>query len=87
MKIVVKPIEVVSWTDINGNIRPLRFKIINEDESISVLKIERVCYIDKEKFAGNNLLVFNCQSIINGIEKQYELKYELSSCKWILFKI
>ena len=67
MKIVVKPIEVVSWTDINGNIRPLRFKIINEDESISVIKIDRVGYIDKESFAGNNLLAFNCQSVINGV--------------------
>ena len=87
MKIIVKPIEVIAWTDTNGNIKPLRFKIANEDESISMIKIDRVGYVNKEKFAGNNMLVFNCQSVINGMEKQYEIKYELNTCKWILFKI
>ncbi|MBZ9688402.1 hypothetical protein G9F72_018900 [Clostridium estertheticum] len=87
MKIVAKPIEVVSWTDKKGNIHPVRFKTTNEDESISVIKIDKVITVDKEKLAGNNMLVFKCQSVINGAERLYEIKYELSTCKWILFKI
>jgi hypothetical protein len=34
MKVVAKPIEVISVTDIKGNITPLRFKMIKDDESI-----------------------------------------------------
>jgi len=49
------------------------FKIINEDESISVININIVAYVDKEKFAGNSLLVFNCQSVINGMENSMSL--------------
>ena len=87
MKIVVKPIEMVAWTDTKGNINPVRFKITKDDESISVVKIDKVICVDKEKLAGNNMLVYKCQSVINGLDKLYEIKYELSSCRWILFKI
>ena len=87
MKVIAKPIEVVSWTDTKGNVNPVRFKIINEDESNSVIRIDKVLTIDKEKLAGNLMLVFKCQSVVNGADKLYEIKYELSTCKWILFKI
>jgi hypothetical protein len=87
MKVVAKPIEVVSWTDTKGNINPVRFKITNEDESNSVVKIDKVITMDKEKLAGNIMLLFKCQSVVNGADKLYEIKYELSTCKWMLFKI
>jgi hypothetical protein len=87
MKIVAKAIEVVSWTNTDGKINPIRFRISNDDKSISVIKVDKVITIDKEKFAGNNMLVFKCQGIIKGSERLYELKYELGTCKWILFKI
>jgi hypothetical protein len=87
MKIVAKPIEVVSWTDTRGNIHPARFKIINEDESISVIKIDKVITVDKEKLAGNFMLVYKCQSIVNETERLFEIKYELGTCRWILYKI
>ena len=84
MKVIAKPIEVVSWTDTKGNINPVRFKIVNDDESNTVVKIDKVITVDKEKLAGNNMLVFKCQSVVNGADKLYEIKYELSSCRWIL---
>ena len=87
MKIIAKPIEMVAWTDINGKINPIRFRIANEDESISVIKVDKVVTVDKEKLAGNNMLVYKCQGMIKGTERLYEIKYEISSCKWILFKI
>jgi len=87
MKVVAKPIEMVAWTDTKGNINPVRFKITKEDETSSVVKIDKVISVDKEKLAGNNMLVFKCQSTVNGADKLYEIKYELSSCRWVLFKI
>ncbi|MBX4266518.1 hypothetical protein [Clostridium estertheticum] len=87
MKVIAKPVEMVLWTDINGKMNPIRFKIANEDESISVIKIDKVLTIDREKLAGNNMLVYKCQSTIKGAERLYELKYEFSSCKWMLWKL
>lgn len=87
MKIIAKSIQMVSWTDEKGDIHPIRFKLQNEDESFSVIKIDRVLFKDKEKLAGNPMLIYRCQSIISGVEKTFEIKYELGTCKWILFKI
>lgn len=87
MKVIAKSVEMVSWTDTNGNINPVRFRIANKDESISVIKIDKVITKDKEKLASNNMLVYKCQSVINKVDRQYELKFELSSCKWMLWKI
>lgn len=78
---------MVAWFTEEGALNPVRFRIINEDESQSVIKIDKILCCQTEKLAGNNMLVFNCESYICGSHKNYQLKYELSTCKWILFKI
>ena len=87
MKIVAKPIQMISWTDEKGEIHPIRFRITKEDESCSVIKVDRVITRDLEKLAGNQMINFRCQSVIKGIEIPFELKYELGTCKWMLYKI
>jgi len=52
-----------------------------------VIKIDKVISVDKEKFAGNDMLVYKCQSVINEVDRIYQLKYEIITCKWMLFKI
>ncbi len=87
MKVIAKPIEMIAWFEEDGTPNPVRFKIVKEDGSNSVIKIDRVICKDKEKLAGNEMIIFRCQSIINGLERLFEIKYELRTCKWILFKI
>lgn len=87
MKVIAKQIEMVAWTDINGKINPVQFKIANADESISVIKIDKVLTIEKERLAGNNMLIYKCQSVIKGSERLYEIKYSFDTCKWMLWKL
>jgi len=87
MKVMAIPIEMVSYTDNKGSIKPIRFRVQIADEPMQVIKIDKVITANKEKLAGNNMIVFKCQSVINGLDKIYEIKYELSSCRWILFKM
>ena len=87
MKIVAKPIEVISLIDTKGIITPLRLRLIRDDESLQVIKVDKIITRKQEKLAGNFMVVFTCQSIIDDIEKIYEIKYELSTCKWMLWKI
>ena len=87
MKILSQPIEVISYTDNKGDIRPLRFRLQVGDEKIEVIKIDKVIVKETEKLAGNNMIVFKCQSLIDNAEKLFEIKYELRTCKWILYKI
>ena len=87
MKVVAKPIEVISVMDTKGIITPLRLRLVRDDESLQVIKVDKVITREQEKFAGNLMIVFTCQSLVGNIEKRYEIKYELNTCKWILFKI
>jgi hypothetical protein len=87
MKIIAKPVDMIAWFDKNGVSSPLKFRFVNIDDSNFVVKVDKVITRAKEKFAGNEMILFRCQSIINGIEKVYELKFEVKSCKWMIYKI
>jgi len=87
MKVVAMPIEMISYTNKSGDIKPLRFRIEGEDNTGKVVKIDNVIIRELEKLAGNPMLLFRCQSLIDDIEKQFELKYDLRTCKWMLYKI
>lgn len=69
MKVVEKPIEVIAWFDKNGTVHPTKFRVIEADETIEVVRIDKIIKQYKEKLAGIETLVFTCQSLINGIEK------------------
>jgi len=46
-----------------------------------------VLRIDRTRIAGKESIVYHCQSFIGDMEKRYELKYIISECRWVLYKI
>lgn len=87
MKIVARPVEMVAWFTQEGVPKPVRFRLVNEEGVYTIIKIDRIVSKDKEKLAGNDMLIFKCESMIKGVQKIYEIKYELRTCKWILYKM
>ncbi len=87
MKIVSKPVEMIAWFKDKKIPEPLRFRIKNEDNSHLIIKVHKILLTREEKLAGIRSYVYHCQSIVNGIEKVYELKFIIEDSKWILYKI
>ncbi|UMZ75448.1 hypothetical protein [Natranaerofaba carboxydovora] len=91
MKIIMKPIEVISWSTIDGALTPLRFRINEKKENPEVsniiVKVNKILLKKEEKLAGKKTIIYRCQSMINKTEKIYELKYEIQTCRWFLYKI
>jgi hypothetical protein len=87
MKVLEKPIQMIAWFNEGGMPTPIKFKINTDEDKYAVIKVDRILFKDKEKIAGNLMYLFRCQSLINNSEKTYELKYELTSCKWMLYKM
>lgn len=87
MKVLALPIEMISYTDNNGYIKPIRFRIKIKDEPMKIIRIDKIIHKETEKFAGNLMIVYKCQSLVDDVVKQFEIKYELNTCKWILYKI
>jgi len=82
MQILMTPIEVIAHFDIEGKPHPLRLKLEGE-----AVKIGQVISTTEEKLAGNKMLIFRCQSEVDGELKPFEIKYELGTCKWFLWKM
>jgi hypothetical protein len=87
MKVLMKPIKMIAWFDEDGTLTPVRYNMRLDDESAITIRINRIIQKKEEKLAGNRMLVFTCQSIMDNMERIYELKYEFSTCKWYLFKM
>ena len=88
MKTLMQPIDMISYTFTNGGPpQPIRFKIAVKDGQDVVVSIDRVVSVEFEKFAGNPMYRYTCRGIIAGKERQFELKFEVNTCKWYLFGI
>jgi hypothetical protein len=86
LKVLMKPIRMIAWFDEEGILTPVRYNLRLPEEGLTI-RIDRILQKREEKLAGNRMLIFTCQSIIDGVEKIYEIKYELGTCKWFLFKM
>lgn len=87
MKVLAKPVEMISWTEKDGKIHPVKFKLSDENNEDRVYKIKKIYTTEIEKLAGIKTFCFTCEIIVNDTVKVCEIRYNLDSCKWVLFKI
>jgi hypothetical protein len=87
MRILADPVEMVAWFDRKGIPHPVRFRITSAEKFLLTIKVDKVISMEKERLAGNEMYIFKCHSVVHGAQANYELKYELSTCKWMLWKM
>ena len=63
MKVLALPIEVLSYTDNKGSIKPIRFRMQINEEPMQVIKIDKIIVKETEKLAGNIMFVYKCKMI------------------------
>ena len=97
MKIVNKPIDVIAYFDAGldkgyaGAVEkrfplPRRIRLLEDTESVTV-NIDKIITVEESRICGVPTIIYLCQSEIGGIAKRYELKYEIGTYRWRLFKI
>lgn len=86
MKVLALPIEVVSYTDYKGSIKPIKFRMQINDGPMKVINIDSIIWKNTEKFGGNIMIIYKCQSLIDNVLSQFQIKYDLNTCKWMLYK-
>lgn len=88
MKIVAKPIKTMAVFEYEGQTPvPYKFKYVTDDGSEKLIYIDRIISSSRQRRAGIETIIYECQSVIDGIETRYRLKYILASCKWQLYAI
>lgn len=86
MKLLNQEIDMISWTSKEGIVTPVRFRMVENNESI-VIKIGRILQTEQTLFGGTPTLHYRCSSIIGGTEKIYELSCNCGNQKWLLKKM
>lgn len=86
MKVVAKDIEMVVWFSKEG-IKPIKFRYEDDNRSYITVKVDKIISKSQEKLCGNIALIFECQSLIDGEMKLYQVKYFVTEMKWLLWKI
>ena len=83
MKLLNDEINVVAGFD-GKNKPPVPIKIKHKGR---VVNVQQVVSSNLEKRCGKFMYLIRCQSEMDGRVVPYELKYDLASCTWYLYKI
>ena len=78
---------MLAWFNKDNYPVPLRYRITAEDSTKIVIKVEKILFREEEKLAGNRMVIYRCESTINQVQRIFELKYEIATCKWYLYKM
>lgn len=87
MKVLMKSVDMICLSSRDGAITPLKFRFVEDDQESRIIRIDRILDRKEEKLAGNRMLIFTVQSTLDGIERVFEIKYEIQSFKWYLSKL
>lgn len=86
MKTAARPIEMICEFLRDGTIDLQRFRVEGKN-GLQVIYVDRVINYEIDNYAGNKMRKYTCESEINGKKWTYVIKYELLTCKWLLFTI
>lgn len=79
-------VEVISVFNADGQIRPLRLRMMDEEQMYLRINIDAVLDVKEIKYVGNESHVFLCRGCVRGKEWVFELKYSIRSHNWSLLR-
>ena len=80
------PIDVISVCSADGEIKPLRFRMEEEDHTLRRIDIDQVISTRKIQYVGIEAHIFLCKALVEGKEWLFELKYTIRTHCWCLFR-
>ncbi len=79
------PVQMISCTDTNGKITPMRFRFRDRNGELVTINIEKVISTDQQHSSlGAN---FVCTASLYGIQKTFQLRYNYYAHEWRMSKI
>ena len=82
MNLVNHPVDVISVCSANGEIRPLRMRVEDEEHQLLRVDIDEVVSTKSVQYVGIEAHIFLCRATVRGDEWLFELKYTIRSHHW-----
>ena len=80
------PVDVISMCSANGDIRPLRFRMEDEDHRLLRVDIDEIVSSKPVQYVGIEAQIFLCRAIVRGKSTLFELRYMIRSHSWCLLR-
>ncbi len=74
------PVQMISCTDTNGKITPMRFRFQDRNDEIVTIHIDKIVSVSQERSSlGAN---FVCTASLYGTERTFRLRYNYYAHEW-----
>lgn len=80
------PVDVISMCSANGDIRPLRFRMEDEDHQLLRIDIDEIVSCKPIQYVGIEAQIFLCRATVRGKRTLFELRYTIRSHSWCLLR-
>lgn len=80
------PVDVISMCSANGDIRPLRFRMEDEEHQLLRVDIDEVVSWKPIQYVGIEAQIFLCRATVKGKRTLFELRYTIRSHSWCLLR-
>ena len=80
------PVDVISVCSANGDIRPLRLRMEDEEHQLLRIDIDEVVSSKLIQYVGIEAQIFLCRATVKGKRTLFELRYTIRSHNWCLLR-
>ena len=81
-----QPVDVISVCSANGDIRPLRLRMEDEQHQLLRVDIDEIISVRPIQFVGIEAQIFLCKAVVAGKQWLFELKYTIRTHSWCFFR-
>jgi len=81
-----QPVDVISVCSANGDIRPLRLRMEDEQHQLLRVDIDEIISVRPIQFVGIEAQIFLCKARVAGKQWLFELKYTIRTHSWCFFR-
>ena len=80
------PVDVISMCSADGQIRPLRLRMEDEEHQLLRVDIDEIVSMKPVQFVGIEAQIFLCKATVKGKEWLFELKYTIRTHSWCMVR-
>ena len=80
------PVDVISMCSADGQIRPLRLRMEDEDRKLLRVDIDEVISVKQIQYVGIEAFIFLCRAMVRESLWLFELKYTVRTHTWCFFR-
>ena len=80
------PVDVISICSADGQIRPLRLRMEDEEHKLLRVDIDEVISVKQIQYVGIEAFVYLCRAMVREKQWLFELKYTVRTHSWCFFR-